>query len=48
MKAFLKTLLGFTAYWNHKPTDAIDVDSSGVEDSDKFFNFGTSKNSFKM
>ena len=34
-RSFFSTLLGFTPYWDHKPTNAIHADSSGVYTSDK-------------
>ena len=34
-KIFLKILLGFTPYWDYKPTNAIHADSPGVYTSDK-------------
>ena len=34
-KSFFHTLLGFTPYWDYKPTNAIHADSSGVYTSDK-------------
>ena len=33
--SFFHTLLGFTPYWDYKPTNAIHVDSPGVHTSDK-------------
>ena len=33
-KLFLYTFLGFTPYWNYKPTDAIHVDSPGLYTSE--------------
>ena len=38
---FLKTLLGFTPYWDYKPTNAVPSDSSGKNTSDKIFNLIT-------
>ena len=29
-KSFLNTLLGFTPYWDYKPTNAVHADSLGV------------------
>ena len=37
-KSFLNTLLGFTPYWNYKPTNAIHADSPGVYTSDEILN----------
>ena len=34
-KSFFHTLLGFTPYWDYKPTDAIHADTPGVYTSDK-------------
>ena len=34
-KSFFNTLLGFTAYWDFKPTNAVHADSLGVYISDK-------------
>ena len=34
-KFFSRTLLGFTPYWDSKPTNAIYFDSPGVYTSDK-------------
>ena len=34
-KSFFHTLLGFTPYWDYKPTNAIHVDFPGVYTSDK-------------
>ena len=34
-KSFFHTLLGFDAYWDYKPTNAIHPDASGVYSSDK-------------
>ena len=34
-KSFFHTLLGFTAYWDYKPTNAIHADAPGVYTSDK-------------
>ena len=34
-KSFFHTLLGFTTYWDYKPTNAIHADSPGVYTSDK-------------
>ena len=34
-KSFFDTLLGFTPFWNYKPTNAIHADSSRVYTSDK-------------
>ena len=35
-KSFFPTLLGFTPYWDYKPTNAIHADAPGVYTSDKF------------
>ena len=37
----MKTLLGFTPYWDYKRTKAILVDSPGVYTSDKIFYLNT-------
>ena len=34
-KSFLRSLLGFTSYWDYKPTNATHADSPGVYTSDK-------------
>ena len=34
-KSFFYTLLGFTPYWDYKPTNAISADAPGVYNSDK-------------
>ena len=34
-KSFFHTLLGFTPYWDYKPTNAIHADAAGVYTSDK-------------
>ena len=34
-KSFFHTLLGFTSYWDYKPTNAIHADAPGVYTSDK-------------
>ena len=34
-KSFFYTLLGFTPYWDFKPTNAFNADASGVYTSDK-------------
>ena len=34
-KSFFHTILGFTPYWDYKPTNAIFVDAPGVDTSDK-------------
>ena len=36
-KSFLLTKLGFTPYWDYKPTNAIFADAPGVYTSDKIF-----------
>ena len=38
---FFNTLLGFTPYWDYKPTNAIHEDSPGVYTSDKILNLCT-------
>ena len=40
-KSFLKTLIDFAPYWDHKPTNAIHADSPGVYTSEKFLNLST-------
>ena len=40
-KSFLNILLGFTPYWDYKPTNAIHADSSGVYTSDKILKLST-------
>ena len=40
-KSFLNTLLGFTPYWDYKPTNAIHADSPGVYTSEKILNLST-------
>ena len=37
-KSFLNTLLGFTPYWDYKPTNAIHADSPGAYTSEKNLN----------
>ena len=37
----LNTLLGFTPYWDYKPTNAIHADSSGIYTSDEFLKLNT-------
>ena len=37
-KSFFHTLLGFTPFWDYKPTNAIHADSPGVNTSDKILN----------
>ena len=34
-KSFLNTILGYTSYWDYKPTNVIRADSSGLHTSDK-------------
>ena len=34
-KSFFHTLLGFSSFWNHEPTNAIHSDGDGVYTSDK-------------
>ena len=38
---FLNTILGFTPFWDYKPTDASHADSPGVYTSDKISNLST-------
>ena len=40
-KSFFNTLLGFTPYWDYKPTNAIHADSPGVYTNDKILNIYT-------
>ena len=40
-KSFLNTLLGFTPYWDYKPTNTIHADSPAVYTSDKILNLST-------
>ena len=40
-KSFFITSSGFTTYWDFKPTNAINADSSGVYTSEKNLNLGT-------
>ena len=40
-KFFLKLFLGFTPYWNFKPTNALHADSAGVYTSNKILNINT-------
>ena len=40
-KPFFHTLLGFTPYWDYKPTNAIHADSPGVHTSDEILNLNT-------
>ena len=42
-RACFKTLLGFTPYWDFKPTNAPHADSSGVYSSDKILKLNTIK-----
>ena len=42
-KSFFGTLLGFTPYWDNKPTNAIHFDEYGVYISDKILNSNTLK-----
>ena len=37
-KSFYQTLLGYTPFWDYKPTNAIHADSAGVNTSDKILN----------
>ena len=46
-KSFFHTLLGFTPYWDYKPTKAIHADSPGVYTNDKFLNLNT-KSKFQL
>ena len=45
-KSFFNTLLGFTPYWDYKPTNAIHADSPGVYTSDKILNLFTMNKSY--
>ena len=40
-RSFFKSLLGFTPYWDYKPTNAIHADSPGVYTSDKILCLNT-------
>ena len=40
-KSFFNILLGFTPYWEYKPTNAVHSDSPGVYSSDKKLNLST-------
>ena len=40
-KSFFNTLLGFTSYWDYKPTKAIHADSPGVYTCDKILILST-------
>ena len=40
-KSFFNTVLGFTPYWDHKPTDAFHADSPGIYTSEKFKKLST-------
>ena len=40
-KVFFNTLVGFTPYWDCKPTNAIDGDSPGVYTEEKNLNLST-------
>ena len=40
-KSFFNTLLGFTPYWDYKPTNAIHANSPGVYTSEKKLNLST-------
>ena len=42
-KSFFHTLLGFTPYWDCKPTNGVNSDSPGVYISDKILNLNTIK-----
>ena len=42
-KSFFHTLLGFTPFWDYKPTNAFHADFPGVYTSDKFLNLITIK-----
>ena len=47
-KLFFNTLLGFTPYWNYKPTNAIHADRPGGYTSEKILNLSTTdKNHLK-
>ena len=41
MKKNFNTSLGFTPYWDYKPTTAIHADSPGVSSCDKVLNLST-------
>ena len=41
MKNFFYTLLGFTPYWDYKPTNAVHTGSPVVYTSDKILNLNT-------
>ena len=41
MNNFFITLLGFTPYWDNRPTNAIHTDSTSVYTSENFFYLGT-------
>ena len=40
-KSFKNTSLGFTSYWDYKPTNAIHADSPGVYTSETILNLST-------
>ena len=40
-KSFFHTLLGFPAYWDYKPNNAVHSDGHGVYTSDKISNSNT-------
>ena len=40
-KSFFNTLLGYTPYWDYKPTNAIHTDYPGVHTNDKILNLNT-------
>ena len=40
-KSFFNALLGFTPYWDYKPTNAIHADSPGVYTRERVSNLGT-------
>ena len=42
-KSVSHTLLGFTPFWDYKPTNAIHSDSNGVYGKNKFLKFNTKK-----
>ena len=40
-KSFFNTLLGFTPYWDYKPTNAFHADRPGLYTSDEIFQLNT-------
>ena len=40
-KSFFKTSIGFTSYWDYKPTNEKPADSPVVYTSEKFINLST-------